>query len=290
MKCEEALSFIEQYVDGELDDRSARALRAHMASCDPCHLAYEELKREQEIYARYHRDIDVDVSPALWAGVYSRIQAEKAAKSNGIVTRLHQRISSAFNGPRLSPAWAVMMVLLAVVLTILAMEYIRRADKNPGPQLAGVGSNQVQPVASPSPEPSQTPARVISPGAIAQSQESPTGHGTGRAPEINPEINHAVKRAAPRATSKPSPEQVVREAEEKQLAAIAVLSKEIDRRRSELDPGVVAKFQVALTAIDRTIAETRQAVHEHPADPVAAQYMLAAYGEKIEVLKEIANQ
>jgi hypothetical protein len=286
MRCEEALPFIEEYADGELDDRSARAITAHMASCESCHRAYEELKREQEIYSRYHRDTDIDVTPALWAGVYSRIQAEKTAKSNGIVSRFYQRLAVAFSGPRLSPAWAVMMVLAAVVLTVLAMELIRRADKNPGQQLAGGPSNHAQPGGSPTTQPSLEPAPGVSPGIVARGTEAGSGPGKVR----RPEVSRVDKRESAKAPSKPTPEEVVREAEEKQLAAIAVLSKEIDRRRSDLDPGVVAKFQVALTAIDRTIAETRQAVHQHPGDPVAAQYMLAAYEEKIEVLKEIANQ
>ncbi|HEY6333892.1 MAG TPA: zf-HC2 domain-containing protein [Blastocatellia bacterium] len=286
MRCEDALSFIEEYVDGELDERSARALTAHMASCESCHQAYEELKREQEIYSRYHRDIDTGVSQALWAGVYSRIQAEKVAKSNGPVSRFYQRLALVFSGPRLSPAWAVMMVVLAVALTVLTMEYLRREDRRPAQQLAGGSSNQVQPVPSPVTQPSQVPAPGVSPGTVAQTQEAPIGPERAH----KPETVRAVKPMAEKAPSKASPEEVVREAEEKQLAAIAMLSREIDRRRSDLDPGVVAKFQVALTAIDRTIAETRQAVHQHPGDPVAAQYMLAAYAEKIEVLKEIADQ
>jgi hypothetical protein len=88
---------------------------------------------------------------------------------------------------------------------------------------------------------------------------------------------------------KPTPEQLVREAEQKYVAAIALLSKEVDRRRTEIDPLVLARFDSALAAIDRTIEDTRRAVRQSPNDPIALQYMLAAYAKKVDVLREIAN-
>ena len=86
-----------------------------------------------------------------------------------------------------------------------------------------------------------------------------------------------------------SPEQLVREAERKYLAAIEILARGIRRNPSKLDPETRTKFDQALASIDRTIDATRKAVREHPADPFAAQYMLAAYARKVDVLREIAG-
>jgi len=97
---------------------------------------------------------------------------------------------------------------------------------------------------------------------------------------------------APRA-AEPAPltaEQAVREAEQKYVAAIAILSRDVSKHRSELDPAIAAKFEATLASIDFTIRETKRAVREHPGDPVAAQYMLAAYSEKLDVLREMAGQ
>jgi len=97
----------------------------------------------------------------------------------------------------------------------------------------------------------------------------------------------------PRLSPKPAPltaEQAVREAEQKYVAAIAILSRDVNKHRSELDPAIAAKFEATLASIDFTIRETKRAVREHPGDPVAAQYMLAAYSEKLDVLREMAGQ
>ena len=41
--------------------------------------------------------------------------------------------------------------------------------------------------------------------------------------------------------------------------------------------------------LDRTIADTRKAVRQHPDDPVAVQYMLTAYAKKVDVLREMVD-
>jgi len=46
---------------------------------------------------------------------------------------------------------------------------------------------------------------------------------------------------------------------------------------------------VTLAAIDRTIADTREAVGQRPTDPEAVRYMLTAYAKKVEVLQEMAS-
>jgi type VI protein secretion system component VasF len=86
---------------------------------------------------------------------------------------------------------------------------------------------------------------------------------------------------------KPTSDELVREAEQKYVAAIAMLSRDVNRRRSQLEPEMAARFERTLAAVDRTIADTRRAARQHPGDPVAAQYMLTAYAKKVDVLREI---
>jgi hypothetical protein len=81
-------------------------------------------------------------------------------------------------------------------------------------------------------------------------------------------------------------EELVAQAEQKYLAAIAILSN-VKKRGSTLDPNC-ARFEETLVVIDRTIADTRQAVGRRPTDPEAVRYMLTAYAKKVEVLQELA--
>jgi hypothetical protein len=52
---------------------------------------------------------------------------------------------------------------------------------------------------------------------------------------------------------------------------------------------VLARFDASLAEIDRTIKETRQVVRQNPEDPIALQYLLAAYSKKVDVLREMTN-
>jgi hypothetical protein len=104
---------------------------------------------------------------------------------------------------------------------------------------------------------------------------------------VNAELARARKPESPNRGL--SPDELVREAEQKYLAAIAILSRDVNRRRSRLDADTRARFEQTLAAVDRTIAGTRRAVRQHPGDPVAVQYMLTAYAKKVEVLREMAS-
>ncbi|MFN2598078.1 MAG: hypothetical protein ABR563_12935, partial [Pyrinomonadaceae bacterium] len=91
------------------------------------------------------------------------------------------------------------------------------------------------------------------------------------------------------ANSAETPDQLVREAEQRYVAAINLLQKDVAKKRTTLDPQTVQRFDQSLAAIDRSISETRRAVAEHAGDPVAVQYMLSAYAKKVEVLREMAH-
>src|SRR5215471_12667891 len=278
MSCEKWLPLIEEFIDGELDDSFIKGLRAHLAACGDCSSEYKQLLKEQELYQNYMRDIEV--TPALWAGVQASIQQNGAGP--GLFARI-KRLASAFTaGPRLSPVYAMLLVLIAVAVTVIVM---RRQGTPPGTS-PGTPNNVPPEIASTSPSPAPPPTATTSPGPKEPSRAEPP-----RQEAIVAE-NRPNSRP-PRPAAKPAPptaEQAVREAEQKYVAAIAILSRDVNKHRSELDPAVAAKFEATLASIDFTIRETRRAVREHPGDPVAAQYMLAAYSEKLDVLREMAGQ
>src|SRR5262249_4975258 len=279
MKCEEWLPLIEEYLDGELNESSVRDLRAHLASCGACAGEYKQLLKEQELYQSYIRDIEV--TPALWATVQARIQQDGAGP--GIFERL-RRLAAAFtSGPRLSPVYAMLLVILAVAVTVIVMRENRTSRS--GDNLIANGSATPTPsvTITPTPSPSATGTPTPSHQPPAPKTQSPQ----------SPELAVKASNRAPRTVPKPAEltaEQAVREAEQKYVAAIAILSRDVNKHRSELDPAVAAKFEATLASIDFTIRETKRAVREHPGDPVAAQYMLAAYSEKLDVLREMAGQ
>jgi hypothetical protein len=71
MKCDESLSLLEEYLDGELSADDQDQIREHLITCARCAQAFAALTAEQELFARYDREIEV--SPAVWAGIEERI-------------------------------------------------------------------------------------------------------------------------------------------------------------------------------------------------------------------------
>ena len=303
MKCDVCQAHIEDYFDGELDGKLAAGVTAHLAGCAGCSELFAELNQEQELYARYQRD--VEVTPALWAAVEARIKQEKAAHPTRQLTSLRERLLGKLGGifatPRLSPAFAAALVLVAIALTVTVMSLLRspgnngdlasKNSNNAGEMAQGGsaanGNTQTTPV-----DGERTSAPKGEDGLKQPGKQTPNDKQT---PENKPRINPALQKqlaanVKPAPQQKVTPEQLVREAEQKYVAAIAILSRDVNRRRSQVDPAVLAQFDSALANIDRTIQETRRVVREHPNDPIALQYLLGAYSKKVDVLRDMAAE
>jgi hypothetical protein len=293
MECENCLTHIEAYLDGELDAHAAREVASHLSLCGECASYFEELQAEQSAYAHYRRD--VDVTPAMWAAVEARIGREKIAAPRpdspervGPFARLREWLVAALGAPRLSPACAAALVVAAVGLTIAVMIYMKQDGAGQRPELARGGDD---PKATAGPDSKQAPGGgLTSPSAPSPSPDEVAAGRVKQPPATvkPPRVASAANRET--VAKAQTPEQLVREAEQKYLAAIALVERDVKRRRERLDPALMVKLDNALASIDLTIEETRRAVREHPGDPVALQYLLGAYSKKIDALREMARE
>jgi Putative zinc-finger len=293
MECEDYLTSIEEYLDGELDAQDAARVRAHAESCAECASYYEGLKVEQAAYAHYKRD--VEVTPAMWAAVEARIERENNparsvdfSERAGPFTRLREWLVAALGAPRLSPAFAAALVVAAVGITVAVMVYTKESGPGERPQLA-TGAGDTKPAEAPAPPaPEQAPGAGLRAGETTQ--PSPDQELKYKRKEPAPPARQPRDSSPVRVAKEQTPEQLVREAEQKYLTAIAIVERDVKRRRENLDPAVLVKLDNALASIDLTIEETRKVVRQHPGDPVALQYLLAAYSKKIDALREIARE
>jgi hypothetical protein len=264
---------LEDYVDGALGEKAGELVNAHVSACSACAQFREQLVREQAIYTSYERD--VEVTPMLWSSIEAQIKRERAARpvhQIGLLSRLREQMVGMFGAPRLSPALAFALVLAAITVTVIVMTRMNRG----GGEVATNNSN----VAAPA-----SPDR----GANDNSAPAPKAGGENAVNNKGPVVPAPQKvnavRKAPAVATTLTPAQLVQEAEQKYLTAIAMLSRDVNRKRSQLDPTMLARFDSALGDIDRTIKDTRRVVRENPEDPIALQYLLAAYSKKVEVLR-----
>jgi anti-sigma factor RsiW len=315
MKCEECTTgALEEFLDGELDERRAAAIDAHLAACHGCALRYEALLDEQTIYAGYERD--VQVTPHMWAGIAASIASE--AEPRGGAESLFKKVrtqkvrawlANVLVAPRFSPVLTAALMLLAIGATATVMKYLS-AQTDATRDIAA--SSQPRAVATPAsivPQPTPAATPVVSPGASKNNAPSVNANMQTDGREKSPPPESRRKRDAElRTPAMPAndpaqllvanrngeqqrrqraTERLVREAESKYVAAIKLLSEDVNRKRTRLDPQVAARFDETLATIDRSIAETRRTVLKHGNDPVAVQYMLSAYAKKVEVMREM---
>ena len=280
MKCAECQSLVQEYFDGELDQPTARVMLVHLEECSSCGALLEQLTSEHRTYERYDRELEV--SPALWV----KTQAQLAGESDRQVLTPSIRSQIEFGrllSLRFSVAASAGLVALAVIVTVAVMKYLNTPETPP----------QIAVSSQPPPMPKRTSGEteVIEPVKIKEAVDRGKGSDIKKSMVAGPGAELAGSRSSGTKTAREpeSPEQLVREAEKKYLSAIALLTRDSQQRQSQFDPETRGKLDEALAAIDRTILSTRKAVQRNPNDPLAVQYMLAAYGKKVDVLKEMGS-
>ncbi|HKR02934.1 MAG TPA: zf-HC2 domain-containing protein [Pyrinomonadaceae bacterium] len=301
MRCEECLPLVEAYFDGELDARTSSLVAQHVGDCPVCASLYEGLESEQDIYLRY--ECDSQPKPEFWATVMERA-AEETSRPPRAFYGTRDWLGRLFGGifaPRFSPSLTALIVLVAVGATLLLTNYFNRREKVAAPVVVS------QAEGAPAGAPLQAREEVA--GPVSSTEGAGTGEkGNSSETQRQPRLIQIAERgrktnATPPATGRASAErmgrssstanqertadELVREAEQKYVAAIEILSRDVNRRRPQLDPQTVSRFERTLAAVDHTISETRRASRRHPDDPVAARYMLTAYAKKVEVLREL---
>ena len=267
MKCESCQPLLEDYFDDELEQRISSQVSAHLRSCSECEKLGAEIKLEREIYSRYNRDVDVTAD--IWANVHARIQDEKQLEP-GLSARVREWMARGFSAPRLSPALAAALVILTIGITVGVMSYLQSRNSAPKQVAQGDSRGTVEPNTASDKRPEADKDTPPTASPVERDQAKPT----------------IAKKKTP---VEVDPNRLVIQAEQKYLAAIAILSRDLDSKRRQLDPETRARFDFALAEIDQTIYATQQAVRGNRSDPIALGYLLTAYSKKVEFLRDTSR-
>ena len=141
MKCEVCLEQLEEYLDGELPAHEQEQISAHLITCADCSATFGALTAEQELFARYERD--VEVPPFMW----TRIAQHTVAANKGKRAGWRAYFSGLFATPLAS---VIAILLLAIALGVVyvmsrqAPEKPRLADKRIDPTLPRNGTDLAQ--------------------------------------------------------------------------------------------------------------------------------------------------
>jgi hypothetical protein len=157
MKCDDCLSRLEEYVDGETIERDAEQLSAHLITCAACAHEFQALTAEREMYARYDRELSV--GPSMWNAIAART-AEGRPVDSGPRFSLGGWFAGLFAVPRYAFAGAAAVVVFALMIGIVVLSTKTREQQPP--KLAANKTNK----ATTTDAPSNDTAGVVTPPRV----------------------------------------------------------------------------------------------------------------------------
>src|SRR5947208_1728558 len=151
MKCEEYFRLVEDYFDGELDERTTELVGQHLSACASCRVAYQKLEREQKLYRSY--ECDTQPAPDFWNNVLAKASDQSNAKPSTLLGGLRHWFGNAlgsFSAPRFSPSLTALIVLVAIGITAGLMRYFN----------SGSGKTDTAQISQTAPMPSTIPSQT----------------------------------------------------------------------------------------------------------------------------------
>ena len=155
MNCNDCLNLLEEYLDGEAIEHDAEQISAHLITCAACASELEALTAEQEIFARYDRELNI--SPSMWHEIAMRTapvsrQADKSSRSG-----LLEWFTGLVAAPRFGYAFAGALAV-AIIAVVFGVVYLRMNRPVPPGARARIEKVIAPPAASPGSETATGPA------------------------------------------------------------------------------------------------------------------------------------
>jgi hypothetical protein len=281
MNCERCQTELEDLLYGELNERQAAEMRAHLSGCAECAAVRDDLERENELFAQFYERTAIEPSGEAWEAIRSRISAETLPRNEVQISEKPTWWQSLFGG-WLNPlvlrqaALALLLIAVSVAATVWLMKRndngknIAETNSTPTPQMTALPN--VAP--SPNRELAQTaPEKNVQTVAPAQAQPRPS----------------AVKADSPSGLSdRELLNRQLARAEREYQNAIKMLDVAITKRRNGIEPEAFKQYESSLALINNSIAQSKTALRERPDDLAAGQFLLAAYAKKVELMQTIA--
>jgi hypothetical protein len=269
---------LQAYFDGELGRETAAAMASHLASCPNCAetarlVENENLLLSEALESEFAENIPTE---RLRQKVDAAIGADQMARPVGPVAQGWWDSIRNFVFPAPQRAFGYAGLAAVIILsTIFAVVYLRRNQTN---QVAQNESPKPIPLITSGPLPAPSPAPLtVSPGP---------GSNT-IAPQVFPVA--APQRLAGRKSSLLNPAGAgLLPGEGNYVKTIATLNANI-KSDKPMRPALRVEYEHNLAVLDSAIEVTRDAARKNPRDRQAAQFMLAAYQSKVELLNQVAD-
>jgi anti-sigma factor RsiW len=302
MNCERCKNELEDFLYDELGRSRAAEVDAHLADCAVCAALRDEIERENEIFGQFYEQTSIEPAAEMWEAIRARINSEARERAQidsgawspafrpldsgglkaGLQAFFRVARAGAF-GRLLAPAmlrqaaFAALLVALSVAATTIYLK---------------LGENDEEKVAKNRGEaaPTQPPRQGVTPTPAPSNDVARDGEKPNNGALATKDAKPPVDRPAPprRLTDQELMNRQIARAEREYQKAIRLLDQAIAKQRDRLDPALIKQYESSLVSIDNSINASRRAFRERPDDPIAGQFLLAAYAKKLDLMQDIA--
>src|SRR6266403_1628321 len=116
MKCVDCLNLLTEYIDGEASQRDAEWVSTHLITCAGCTSEFETLTAEQEIFARYDRELNIPAS--MWQAIEARTIESRPSDSTARFS-LRGWFVGLLAEPRYGLAGAMAVLIIGLVIGVV---------------------------------------------------------------------------------------------------------------------------------------------------------------------------
>jgi hypothetical protein len=288
-------AILQSYFDGELSGHHLEGVTSHLAACNTCAVTAREIEAETALLAaafapEFEAAVPTEQLRRRIDAAIAGLQTQGLAVNESSAFSVRGWLQSLFAPLSFTPQRAFGYAGLVLVLgfaAILGITQWRSATPT---------GNSV----------ASTTERIVSKGTLTSSPPSSLGGvptpspAAPTAPEVVPvKSTPAPRESTPRrryANPVDVPSTVAKDdkvkllpGERSYLQTIAKLDSTINANDRPMRPSLQAEYQRNLALVDRALAATRDAAKKNPNDPDAAEFMMAAYQNKVNLLNAVAE-
>ncbi|HYX27649.1 MAG TPA: zf-HC2 domain-containing protein [Pyrinomonadaceae bacterium] len=263
---------LQAWFDGELPANKAAEIAAHLNACASCAETARTVEAENLLLSE---GLAVEfAAPIPSERLRERLDAVVAgrqATTVGIRQSRRNPVAEFFASFRpLAYASVAAMILLAAIIGFVYFKHQERTS-------IAIGSNP----AAVTPAPKQSPEQIVQRNLDEVPNPLPATSPQLTQVSYKSKAQPRTKAFEPHATSLSWPEQQYK-------YAIAKLNEAI-KIQPPLKPSALVEYEYNMAVIDNEIAAGRAAAKKNPKDPQAAQSVLTAYQNKIDLMNQIAD-
>ena len=291
-------AILQSYFDDELSGQQLEGVTSHLATCTTCAVTAREIEAETSLLAaafapefeaavpteQLRRRIDEAI-----AGMQTRVSPVKESPTASVRTWLQSLVAPLTFSPQRAFGYAGLVLVLGfgAILGITqwrtaspGVNNVASADERLPITKEGIGIEPAPAAIKESPSP--VPASSPGPATPAPKTVTPK-----RQPSYS--VPTALGNVASNTSAKPDDKVKLLPGERSYLQTIAKLDSTIKSSDRPMRPSLQAEYQRNLALVDRALATTRDAAKKNPNDPDAAEFMMTAYQNKVNLLNAVAE-